>query len=67
MRARHPADCACDQMWHHQRPTVELGAARRQERERMAVTRLVGKTIGNLARERRAWTEEDASARAVPP
>jgi hypothetical protein len=67
MRARHPIGCTCDQVWHHQRSTVVAGAARRHERERMDAERSVGKTINNLARERRAWEEEDAAHRSVPP
>jgi hypothetical protein len=54
-------------MWHHRRSGVARHADRRNERERMNAARLVGKTINNLARERRAWAEEDAAARAVPP
>ena len=67
MRARHAAGCTCDQVWHHRRSGVAAHADRRTERERMNAERLVGKTINNLARKRRAWAEEDAAARAVPP
>lgn len=68
MRARHAAGCTCDQVWHHRRSGDTAHADRRTGRERMDATRLVGKTINNLARERRAWAGEDAAAaRAVPP
>ncbi|GAA0922874.1 hypothetical protein [Virgisporangium aurantiacum] len=67
MRARHAAGCTCDQVWHHRRSGVAAHVDRRNERERMDAARLVGKTMNNLARERRAWAEEDAAARAVPP
>jgi hypothetical protein len=67
MRTRHPIGCTCDQVWHHQRSTVAACAERRNERERMDAARLVGKTINNLARERRAWEREDVDARALPP
>jgi hypothetical protein len=66
MRARHAAGCTCDQVWHHRRSSVTAHADRRTERERMDAARLAGKTIENLARERRAFAEEVA-ARAVPP
>jgi hypothetical protein len=67
MRSRHPVGCTCDQVWHHQHSAVAAYSARRNERDRMDAARSVGKTINNLARERRAWEEDDAVPRAVPP
>lgn len=59
VRTRHPMGCECDQAWHHYQPATAADAARREQRERMNAARSVGKTINNLARDRRSWQEEE--------
>lgn len=50
----HPPDCPCDQAWAHRPSTVDLDAARHEQRQTQARRRRYGKDRGNAQRLARA-------------